>query len=104
MATHKASSDQQSLDQNEASWGKERYMESCKLTYRNNKQQHTIRTMTPPYKNKARNGTCTPSAKPLVMAEGPFRIQPEPVCAVWRPAATESKRDRSRHCTTDSWR
>jgi hypothetical protein len=32
------------------------------------------------------------------------RIQPEPVCAVWRPAAAVSIRERQRHCTTDSWR
>jgi hypothetical protein len=61
MATHKASSNQQSLVQNEARWGKEGYMETYNLTEHNNNQQHTIGTKTPPYANKARSGTRMPN-------------------------------------------
>jgi hypothetical protein len=68
MATHKASSDQQSLVQDEARWGKERYKEANSLTEHNNYQQRTIRTKTSPYTNKARSCTGMPSAEPLVRA------------------------------------
>jgi hypothetical protein len=68
MATHKASSNQQSLVQNEARWRKERYMETNNLTEHKNNQQHTSRTMPPPYRNKARSCTRMPSAEPLVRA------------------------------------
>jgi hypothetical protein len=68
MATRKASSKQQSVAQNEARWGKERYMETYNLTKHNNNQQHTSGTRTQPYANKAHSGTCMPTAEPMVRA------------------------------------
>jgi hypothetical protein len=48
---------------------KERYKEADNLTEFNNKQQHTIRTKTPPYTSKARSCTHMPSAEPPVKQE-----------------------------------
>jgi hypothetical protein len=53
MATHKASSNQQSQVQSEAGMGEERYKETYKLKEHNNNQQHTTGTKTRPYTNKA---------------------------------------------------
>jgi hypothetical protein len=81
MVTDKESSNQQCMPQDYARWGKERYKEAYNLTEHNNKQQHTIRTKTPPNTDKAHSCTRMPSAEPLVRAaERPGSTQTHACC------------------------